>query len=206
MARKHSRRIGIYAGTFDPVHTGHITFALQSVEAARLDKVYFLPERRPRYKQAPTHFGHRAAMLKHAARPYKQFEVLDHLADTNFTVKRTLPELRRIFEGDELVFLFGSDVLTNLPQWSGADQLLTTAELVIGLRKGDDHDRLRHEIETWPTPPKSLTMFVSYAPDVSSGGVREALRNHRTTPGLLSSIERYSNRHWLYVSLDKPKR
>lgn len=197
-------RIGIYAGTFDPVHTGHITFALQSVKAAQLDRVYFLPERRPRNKQAPTHFGHRVAMLKRAARPHAQFEVLDRLVDTNFTVKRTLGELRRIFEGDELVFLFGSDVLEHLPEWPDAEQLLTSSELVIGLRAGDDRDRLRLAIESWPVLPKALTMFESYAPNVSSGQVREALRNRRPAPGLLSSIERYSDRHWLYVSLDKP--
>ena len=44
-------RIGIYAGTFDPVHAGHVAFALQSLEAAKLDRVYFLPERRPRGKR-----------------------------------------------------------------------------------------------------------------------------------------------------------
>ncbi|MEI9913739.1 MAG: adenylyltransferase/cytidyltransferase family protein [Candidatus Saccharibacteria bacterium] len=39
-----ARKIGIYAGSFDPIHLGHITFALQAIEQAGLDKVYFLPE------------------------------------------------------------------------------------------------------------------------------------------------------------------
>jgi hypothetical protein len=48
-------------------------------------------------------------------------------------------------------------------------------------------------------------MFDSYAPDVSSGIVREALRKGQpAVPGLLTSVERYSDRHWLYVSLTRP--
>ncbi len=193
-------RIGIYAGTFDPVHAGHITFALQAVQAAGLDKVYFLPERRPRQKQHVEHFGHRVAMLGRAVRPHPQFEVLE-LVDVSFSVERTLPELQRRFPGEELVFLFGSDVLPRIRDWPKADTLLAEAELVIGLREQDDRDKLRGIVEAWPVAPKALTMFASYAPEVSSGRVREALRQGRPASGLLTSVERYSDRHWLYVSL-----
>lgn len=194
------KRIGIYAGTFDPVHAGHVTFALQALQAARLDKVYFLPERRPRNKQHVEHFAHRVAMLKRAAAPYPQFEVLE-LVDVSFSVERTLPQLKQRFKGAALVFLFGSDILPRLQDWPKIGRLLTGSELVIGLREQDDRQKLRRLIEAWPVPPKALTMFTSYAPKVSSGRVREALRRRQSTPGLLTSVERYSDRHWLYVSL-----
>src|ERR1700712_538230 len=103
-------RIGIYAGTFHPVHAGHITFALQALEAAQLDMVYFMPERRPRHKQQVEHFAHRVAMITRAAKPYQYFDVLEFV-DVNFSIERTLPALQQRFAGDELVFLFGSDVL-----------------------------------------------------------------------------------------------
>ena len=196
-------RIGIYAGTFDPVHAGHIAFALQSAQAARLDKVVFLPERRPRNKRHVEHFGHRVAMLRRASAPYPQFDVLK-LVDVSFSVERTLPKLQRLFKGSELVFLFGSDILPRLQDWPKADRLLASSELVIGLRHQDDRQKLRGIIEAWPTPPKMLTMFDSYAPDVSSGRVRQALARRRPAKGLLTSVERYSNRHWLYVSLGQP--
>jgi len=196
-----SKRIGIYAGTFDPVHAGHITFALQAVQAAKLDEVYFLPERRPRNKRHVEHFGHRVAMLSRAIKPHPQFELLE-LVDVSFSVDRTLPELQRKFKSKELVFLFGSDVLTRLRDWPSADKLLSGSELVIGLRAQDNRQKIHDIIEAWPTQPKALTMFDSYAPDVSSGRVREALRHHKSTSGLLTSVERYSDRHWLYVSLN----
>ncbi len=196
-----ARRIGIYAGTFDPVHSGHVTFALQALQAAQLDKVYFLPERQPRNKQHAEHFGHRVAMLLRAIKPHPQFDVLE-LVDVNFSVERTLPKLQQQFEGDQLVFLFGSDVLAGLQDWPKVAQLLTDTELIIGLRHQDNREDMHKIIEAWPVQPKVLTMFPSYAPEVSSGLVREALRSRKSTAGVLTSVERYSNKNWLYVSLD----
>src|SRR2546423_3377072 len=153
-------RIGIYAGTFDPVHSGHITFALQALEAAKLDKVYFLPERRPRNKQHVEHFGHRVAMLKRATKPYPQFEVLE-LVDVSFNAERTLPKLRKQFKDSRLVFMFGSDIVPGLQTWPHSDQLLSGNELVIGLRHQAGRESLHKIIEDWPTQPKAVTIFDS---------------------------------------------
>ena len=195
------KRIGIYAGTFDPVHVGHVAFALQSSEAANLDMVYFLPERQPRLKQNVEHFGHRTAMLDKAIKPHKKFAVLE-LVDQSFSVARTLPKLNKQFQDSQLVFLFGSDVLTKIAQWPNAGQLLQYAELVIGLRNQDDRQAAHKIIESWPVQPIAVTMFPSYAPEVSSKQVREALGKGKSVPGTLTSVERYSNRNWLYVTLD----
>ena len=91
--KRRSVRIGIYSGTFDPVHIGHITFALQAMKTARLDQIVFLPERMPRRKQSAEHYGHRAAMLERALRPYPSMGVLE-LADKSFTIARTWPHCR----------------------------------------------------------------------------------------------------------------
>jgi nicotinate-nucleotide adenylyltransferase len=193
-------RVGIYAGTFDPVHSGHVAFALQAVQAAKLDKVYFLPERRPRSKPQTEHFGHRVAMLRQALKPHPQLELLE-LVDTSFSISRTLPELKRRFDG-QLVFLIGSDVAKNLAGWPDAARLLKDSEFVIGIRSRDSRPQLRKLVEEWPTRPRTVVMFESFAPDVSSGVVRDALRSGKAAaPGLLTSVERYSGRNWLYVSL-----
>ena len=194
-------RVGIYSGTFDPVHSGHVAFALQSLKAAGLDEVYFLPERRPRKKHGVEHFGHRAAMLERALGPHPRLKLLE-LEDTSFSIGRTLPRLRKRFPGAELIFLFGSDVAQNLSDWPGAARLLEDSEIVIGIRSRDKRKDVRAAVEAWPAQPKSVTMFDSHAPDVSSGIVREALRRRDHAPGLLTSVERYSGRHWLYVSMD----
>lgn len=194
------KRLGIYAGTFDPVHSGHITFALQAIELGNLDHIYFLPERRPRAKPQATHFAHRVGMLTQALKPHPQCSVLE-LVDPNFNIERTLPNLQKQFENQTLVFLFGSDVIAGLSAWPNSSQLLKNAELIIGLRHQDKRYELKTIIANWETVPKTVTIFDSYAPSVSSGKVRDALRQRQPTHGLLSSVERYSNHHWLYVSL-----
>lgn len=195
-----SQRIGIYSGTFDPVHAGHMTFALQALEQAKLDKIYFLPERRPRHKPGVEHYAHRLTMLQQATVPYEQFYVLESV-EISFTVKRTLPLLLQKFKGAQLVFLFGSDAVAELPSWPLANRLLTASELVIAARQGDDTQQLQAAIAAWRVQPQAAVMITSYAPAVSSTSVREALRARQPVAGLLQSVARYSDHHWLYVSV-----
>ena len=195
-----TKRIGIYAGTFNPVHAGHVAFALQAMKDAKLDKLYFLPERRPRHKTGVEHFAHRVAMLKQAVRPYTKFDVLE-FDDVSFTVSRTLPKLHRKLPHSQLVFLLGSDAAVHLPSWPQASRLLKTSELFVGVRGEHELSEVHTAIANWPQQPKACRIIESYAPDVSSHTVREALRARRYAKGLLESVVRYSNRHWLYVSL-----
>jgi nicotinate-nucleotide adenylyltransferase len=194
------KRIGIYSGTFDPVHAGHINFALQAIGEAKLDAVYFLPERRPRNKSQVEHFGHRVAMLKRASRPHRKLHVLE-LEDVSFTVATTLPRLQKRFPKDQLVLLAGSDVAQALPKWDNAERLLEQAEVVIGVRAADSLVVTQDLVQKWPFHPQAVTIFESHSAAISSRKIREALRLRQHTPGLLKSVERYSNRNWLYVSL-----
>lgn len=194
------KRVGIYAGTFNPVHAGHIAFALQAIEKTKLDELYFLPERRPRGKQGVEHFGHRVAMLNRAVKPYQKCKVLE-LTDMAFTVEYTLPKLQRQFEGHQLVFLVGSDVAQTMEEWPLLERLVEHTELVVGLRENDDAQQVKRRISRWTHRPLKATVIPSYAPSISSKSVRAALRKRIYVSGLLRSVQRYSERHWLYVSL-----
>lgn len=204
-ARLNSRlntRIGIYAGTFDPVHAGHIATALQAVEHAALDRLYFLPERRPRSKKGVEHFGHRTAMLRQATAPHPRLDMLE-LEDTSFTVEYTLPRLRKHFRNKQLVFIMGSDAARQVPGWPKVERLLARHELAIALRRGDHREDVENAISEWPMQPASIKLFESYAPGVSSWRIRDALRRNERVGGLLRSVERYSRRNWLYISLSQ---
>lgn len=195
------KRVGIYAGTFNPVHAGHVAFALQATAACGLDVVYFVPERQPRDKTGVEHFGHRVAMLDRALKPHPSFFSLD-LPDVNFSVQRTLPRLQKLFPGSELVFLFGSDVVSGIQKWAYSERFLNNYELVIGVREGATSKQSTMDtISEWVIQPKAVTLIDSYAPGVSSGEIREALKNKSAAKGLLSSVARYSDHNWLYVSL-----
>jgi nicotinate-nucleotide adenylyltransferase len=193
------KRIGIFSGTFNPVHAGHIGFALQSLTQAKLDKVYLMPERYREGKSDVAHFAHRVAMVRQAIRPHRQLGLIES-SDVSFSVNKTLVKLRNQFYGYRLVFLVGSDSLKTMGSWPGVENLLKTSELVVGIRKADEAD-----VATWvqalPVNPRQLTLIPSHAPAVSSTKIREALRRSETAEGTLSSVRRYSDRNWLYVSL-----
>jgi nicotinate-nucleotide adenylyltransferase len=191
---KQQKRIGIFAGTFDPIHSGHINFALLAAEQAGLDTIYFMPERRPRHKKYVEHYGHRVAMARRALKPHPKLEVLE-TDDISFTVGRTLRRLESQFAGKELVFLAGSDVAPFIAAWQHGEKLLARHELVVGLR-GTDRSTLQLGIM-----PKDLHLIADTTHDVSSGLVREALRTRQSVRGLLASVAQYSNRNWLYVSV-----
>lgn len=189
------QRIGIFAGTFNPIHSGHISFALQALEAAGLDKIYFMPERRPRHKTNVEHYGHRVAMIRRALQPHPRLEVLE-TDDVSFTVNRTLPRLKTQLAGSELIFLVGSDVAPHIPDWPGGSKLLAEHELIVGRRA----NMLGMPLVTTPNL-RRLQILAHPAPEISSHEVRKGLRERRYVRGLLSSVAHYSNRNWLYVSV-----
>lgn len=135
------KKIGIYPGTFDPVHEGHIAFALAAQKALGLEKIVFLPETDPRNKPGASGMHHRLAMLDHALKPHDNFTSLV-LNESRFTVASTLPALHRAFPHTRLTLLMGSDVATTLPFWPDIDKLLRAMDIVIGMRANDSTNTL----------------------------------------------------------------
>jgi nicotinate-nucleotide adenylyltransferase len=197
--QRQKLRIGVYAGAFDPVHAGHVAFALQAKKAARLDQIIFMPERRPRYKPSVEHYAHRIAMLKAALSPHADLAVME-VVDRHFTVRRTLPMLQALYPGAQLVLLMGSDTVQTVPDWKYSERLLRVCELVVGVRSDHQREVVERAVSEWTSTPQSLVVFDSLAPDVSSSRVRSALRVNQYTTGLLSSVRRYAYQEWLYVS------
>ena len=168
-------RLGIYAGAFDPVHAGHVGFALQALQAASLDEIIFMPERRPPLKPGVEHYAHRVAMLKKALKPHPKLAVLE-MVDRQYSVSRTLPQLRSLFPQAQLIFLMGSDAALDMPAWPHVQRLLEVAELVVGVRSQHQHQTVAKSVQAWTVQPRALTIIDSYAPDVSSAVIRQALR------------------------------
>ncbi len=195
---KKPKRVAIYSGTFDPVHVGHMTFALTAIKKAKLDELYFLPERFPRNKVAMEHFGHRVAMLKEAIKPYPKMKILE-LDDKRLEVKSTLSKIEKQFIDSKIIFLFGSDKVENIPSWPDIELMFKRSELVIGARNDIDLMTIRTLVKEWPT--KRVKILKSYAPAVSSSNIRDALLNNDMPEGLLQSVSRYIRRNWLYVSI-----
>lgn len=121
-------RIGLYGGTFNPVHNGHVAAAHGAKKSMSLDKVIFIPSGHPPLKgnDGLAEGKHRAAMLDCALAGEHGMEVSTIEIDRDgpsFTVD-TVRILRTRFPADsELFFLLGDDCVDRLPQWKGIDEL-----------------------------------------------------------------------------------
>lgn len=194
-------RVGVYSGVFDPVHAGHVAFALQARKAARLDKVYFLPERTPRHKPGAEHYAHRVAMLTQALKPHPGLEVLE-LPEARFTVAKTRPRLEHMLPGVRFVLLCGAQTVASMPSWPHVSGLLSSWEVCVALRADDTEEAVLHSANQLPVPPQKLYVVTSSRPQLSSSSIREGVRRHRAnTQGLLASVARYIRKEWLYLPL-----
>ena len=139
MTARH--KVGIYPGSFDPIHSGHIAFALQAMSECNLSKVVFLPEPQPRGKPNITALLHRVALIDFAIQSKPGLE-LGQPVSRRFSVSNSLPKLTASYADAALTFLMGSDVVKTLDGWPHITTLLTKASLAIGLREGDTPDTM----------------------------------------------------------------
>jgi nicotinate-nucleotide adenylyltransferase len=133
-------RVGIFGGTFDPVHLGHLIIAEQAREQAHLDLVWFVPSARPPHKldKPLTPFERRAEMLQLAIAGQTNFRVELIEKDRpgpSFTAD-TLADLHRFHPGDELFLILGTDCLPDLAKWHEPRQIIETATLLVAARPG----------------------------------------------------------------------
>lgn len=134
-------RIGIYTGTFNPVHTGHIQAAIQAAQSLRLDKVLLIPDCETPHKQLPEGSAtaqQRLDMLHAAVSDYPQLEASDvaiRRGGVTFTWQ-TLLDLREEYPDAEFVLLMGSDMFLKFGKWTHTDVILRESTLGI-LYRGD---------------------------------------------------------------------
>ena len=133
-------RVGIFGGTFDPVHLGHLILAEQCREQGRLDQVWFLPAPRPPHKhgQPVTRFDQRVEMIHLAIAGQPAFrvdEIEKERSGPSFTVE-TVAELRRRHPADDFYLLVGSDTLEEIHTWYEPARLLNMVGLLVMTRPG----------------------------------------------------------------------
>jgi nicotinate-nucleotide adenylyltransferase len=134
------KRIGIYGGTFDPPHRGHIIIAEQAKKQLELDCVYFIPAYIPPHKQqhSSTTAQQRMSMMKLAVKGKKKMNVSSielQRRGISYTVD-TLNSFKRRFPKAELVLIIGADNLAQFQSWKSPHIILKNAALAVYKRKG----------------------------------------------------------------------
>jgi nicotinate-nucleotide adenylyltransferase len=189
-------RLGIFGGTFDPVHVGHLLLAECCREQLRLDQVWFLPAAVPPHKQdRPLVPGpQRIEMLELAIGGHEPFVVCPYEIDrggVNYTVD-TLAHFKAEDPARELFFLMGADSLGDLPSWKEPKRLCELAVLVVVGRTGaglPPTGELATRIERVDMPTI----------DVSSSDLRERIAaGHSIRYRTPRAVEKYIEAHGLY--------
>jgi nicotinate-nucleotide adenylyltransferase len=133
-------RIGVFGGSFDPVHLGHLILAEQCREQGRLDQVWFLPAARPPHKleQELTPFAQRVEMLHLAIAGQPAFRVEELEKDRpgpGYTAV-TLEDLHRLHPEHRWFLVVGGDALRDLPGWYQPERIVALADLLVMPRPG----------------------------------------------------------------------
>ena len=131
------RKIGIFGGSFDPVHFGHLRPALEGLEGLSLDHMRFIPSGQPPHRGAPqAPAAARLAMLKAALADEPRFQVDERelrRATPSYTFD-TLEELKAEHPRDRLVLMLGLDAFLGFTAWRRWQEILDLAHLVVAHR------------------------------------------------------------------------
>lgn len=197
------QRVGIFSGTFDPIHQGHIVFAKQALEYYELDKVFFLVEPRPRRKQGVRAFEHRQYMVQLAVSGDPSLGSII-LEQDRFTAHQTLPILKARFKGAQLFMLMGDDMLHHLGSWPHVDDLLKGVGFIVGLRKDSYDQALAYlqAIEKTRNVKLDYRIFHSKQSDYASSKIRLAYKRGKTPAGLDRRVRAYIEKMGLYIALN----
>ncbi len=195
-------RVGIYGGTFDPVHFGHLAVASEVQDAFEFDLIRFVPALKSPLRAHPrANPGHRLRMCELAVEGRPEFEVsgveLDR-AGPSYTVD-TLRSMRRERPQDEFVVIVGSDTLRDLPAWREPDAILALAGIVAVVRPGGSHDvpaELRRKVAA---AAARITLHHMPPVDISASVVRTLLAEGRPIDAYVpEAVRDYIARHGLY--------
>ncbi len=138
--RSESRRIGIFGGTFNPIHYGHLRMAEEVAEEFALDRVYLVPSARPPHKEAQRLAAaeDRLAMVQRAVRGNPRLFVCDYECrqrGPSYAVT-TLERFQRRFPVAELFFLIGWDAWREIDTWYEWPRLFELVNFIVFSRQG----------------------------------------------------------------------
>lgn len=219
------RRIALFGGTFDPIHSGHIAVARAAERRFHLDCVYFIPSSRPPHKRAEElcAYEHRFAMVALACLAHARFvpslaeASLDGASGSIFysidTVRRFRQEFNR--PGDRIYFIVGADSFLDLHAWKDYAELLKLCDFVVANRPGFPSRRFREIVPAELLAPAAakpgrdariihlrdtaVYLLDTVASHVSATDVRQRIERGRSVHGLVpAAVEEYIKKQAIY--------
>jgi nicotinate-nucleotide adenylyltransferase len=179
------KKIGIYGGTFDPIHHAHLILAEWATIELHLDLIYFIPAFIHAFKMSSqlSSAELRYEMIKAAIKDFPRFKVSRIEIDrqtTSFTID-TLRDLKSYesFNDSELVYLIGSDNLFEFPLWKNPEDILELATVGVFKRLNYDKPLISHKYKN------KITIFDSPLINISATEIRKRIREKKSYQSLV---------------------
>jgi nicotinate-nucleotide adenylyltransferase len=191
--------IGLFGGTFDPIHNGHIQAASSAYRILKLDKVIMVPAGDPYLKRTKLVASpkERCHMVSLAIQEIPFLEVSDieiFRSGPSYTID-TVRELKR--NGDEVIVLLGADSITEMDKWEDPDSLHSECEVVGLTRPGFQIDESKPYLSR--QRKYSLRMIEVNSPAISSTKVRNLIQNGLDVAELVpQGVNQYIQKERLY--------
>jgi nicotinate-nucleotide adenylyltransferase len=184
-------KVGIFGGSFNPIHVGHIKIAEQACEELGLDRLIFVPAARPPHKNSlEISFEDRVAMVRRAVAHNPRFEVTEienKREGPSYTVD-TLEAIKFVNPDSDLYLLIGADTLWELGTWRDVDGILARATLAIAKRPGSTSNIQERQPdgitdEQWEILKKAPVLKTRW--EISSTSIRRLVSGGRSISGLV---------------------
>jgi nicotinate-nucleotide adenylyltransferase len=205
-------KVGLFGGTFDPIHRGHVEPVLSAVEELGLDRVVYLPTARPPHK------SHREFAPALARFAMVELALLDHdlLTVSDFEMDLTKPSyamdtvehFHAVLPDTRLYYIVGSDAFPDLPRWHRGGELLELVDIVVLSRPRATLDELLSAVgrgDKAALERARVHPTANLQVDISSTRLRQALtedRDSELTSMLHPRVLRYIRKYSLYRPSD----
>ena len=173
-------KIGIFGGTFDPVHIGHLLFAEAALEQAGLSDVWFMPAHIQPFKQGVNTMpdDDRLRMLRLATADNPNFDITTIETDkggVSYTID-SLRALRSENPGRSICFVIATDMFLNIGKWKNADDLISEFDFIVGGRPGYDNEAAERMAEKYrKTHGARIEFMTNPLLEISSTEIRRRL-------------------------------
>lgn len=196
------KRIGLYGGTFDPPHNGHVYAAGMFLEKMSLDRLFIMPANIPPHKRISVYDDPRLRLEMCKA----AFENIDGVEVSDYEISKkgvsyTVDTLNYLSGCDrEIYMLCGDDMLLSLSSWRRAEEIFSLAHIVCMRRYNTDDEKLRECAESYrKIYGADVYLIDETAVPISSTEIRERLSLGESCESFLpSAVEKYIEKHGLY--------
>jgi len=200
-------KVGLFGGTFDPIHIGHINLANSLINKKFIDQIIFVPAAKPPHKpdNPITEFYHRHKMVELAIKGFSYFSVSNlekkRLPLPSYTYD-TVKEFQKLYPDDKLFLIIGEDSLLQIHTWYKSKEIINCCDLLIYPRTNENSSIEKLEAFWNKTDAKKL--FASLVNlklyKVSSTQIRESLKSGYNKNNFLSkAVSEYIKENNLYA-------